>query len=293
MNSSADQYSSFNREFQQALRTAQQNMQPLVAARRQLNAELQRSLAPMIVAQARAREMAAAIQPQVPDLSAVQRQLDYIKGVLAPHLQEIEQAVASLPPRMREALLVLARHGWYFDDGMDFTTLWELRDALLNGDIGVAESQLCQYFEARVDSIESHAVGAFPERSHLIRSALTAHRDGSYDLSIPVLLAQIDGICKDTTDGYYFMKSGARPQTAAYVEAQTAGTWTKVMLSPLAEALPISMSANQRGDDFSGLNRHQVLHGESLDYGTKANGLKALSLLSYVSCVLGEVRSGA
>ena len=36
------------------------------------------------------------------------------------------------------------------------------------------------------------------------------------------------------------------------------------------------------------LNRHEVLHGESVDYGTEINSLKAISLLYYIASVLGE-----
>ena len=36
------------------------------------------------------------------------------------------------------------------------------------------------------------------------------------------------------------------------------------------------------------LNRHQVLHGEVVDYGTEENSLKAISLLNYCATVLPE-----
>jgi hypothetical protein len=57
------------------------------------------------------------------------------------------------------------------------------------------------------------------------------------------------------------------------------------ILSPLAETLPINASENERPRNFNGLNRHMVLHGESLDYGSKVNSLKAISLVNYVSCL--------
>ena len=58
------------------------------------------------------------------------------------------------------------------------------------------------------------------------------------------------------------------------------------MLSPLAESLSISMSKHERPEGFDGLNRHMVLHGESLDYDTRENSLKAISLIGYVGRVL-------
>ena len=58
----------------------------------------------------------------------------------------------------------------------------------------------------------------------------------------------------------------------------------KVLFSLLVdEALPLWASEYRRGDDFCGLNRHMVLHGESIDYGTKKNSLKTISLINYVT----------
>jgi hypothetical protein len=58
------------------------------------------------------------------------------------------------------------------------------------------------------------------------------------------------------------------------------------LLSPLAQTLPIGASERQRNEEFIGLNRHMVLHGESLNYGNKINSLKAISLINYVAHVL-------
>ena len=51
---------------------------------------------------------------------------------------------------------------------------------------------------------------------------------------------------------------------------------------------PLIMARNERPGDFTELNRHQVLHGEVVDYGTEENSLKAISLLNYCATVLPE-----
>ena len=45
----------------------------------------------------------------------------------------------------------------------------------------------------------------------------------------------------------------------------------------------------ERGDPFVGLNRHQVLHGESVDYDTEQNSLKAISLLTYLRWIFNKI----
>jgi hypothetical protein len=48
-------------------------------------------------------------------------------------------------------------------------------------------------------------------------------------------------------------------------------------------------AARATGEAFSALNRHQVMHGESWDYGTEINSLKAFSFLAFVGKHLPEV----
>jgi hypothetical protein len=49
------------------------------------------------------------------------------------------------------------------------------------------------------------------------------------------------------------------------------------------------LAAQASGESFTALNRHQVMHGESSDYGTEINSLKAFSFLVCVGAHLPAV----
>lgn len=49
------------------------------------------------------------------------------------------------------------------------------------------------------------------------------------------------------------------------------------------------IAVQQSGRSFTALNRHQVMHDESSDYGTEINSLKAFSLLVFVGLHLPTV----
>lgn len=254
---------------------------------------LENALGPIIAAQQQWRKMAESVRlPPInlPDLSPIARQvIDFQKTfqeLVGPAFQQLHQGFQELPARTQEALLILGQHGWYMDPGMSLASLWELKSALSEGNIAEAEAALVEYFEERIGEIEESITRKFPHRSHLISSAFGAHRRGEYVLSIPVLLAQVDGICKETVDQYLFMREDKKPSTAVYVARIAADAYMAALLSPLAEVLPISASMKERPKGFSELNRHTVLHGESVDYGSKVNGLKAISLVNYVAHVL-------
>lgn len=74
-----------------------------------------------------------------------------------------------------------------------------------------------------------------------------------------------------------------RPKVLAYAVEFAGSQIARAFLAPLESEMTIALSEKGRPQGFTGLNRHMVLHGESVDYGTKENGLRAISLLNYMS----------
>lgn len=228
----------------------------------------------------------------------LQRFGDWAKSIserIAPVLIEMAVAFQEMPPRLQSALLTLGESGWYLDGEQGMSELWDLEALLLDGKVAEVDLILTQHYEERLSDIESYLVKALPNREKILRVVFSAHRRGEFELSVPVLLAQSDGICKDLTGYQLFMKAGSKPQVAQYV-AIASDAVSAAMLSPLSEILPINASEKERNLRIKGqssvtwqeLNRHLVLHGESLDYGTQVNSLKAVSLITYLVSFLGK-----
>ena len=267
----------------------QKYLQPIVEPQQ----AFQKALEPILREQERWKSIVHSIElPKIalPDLSPLTKQAEEfrrsIEGLISPAFEELQRSFRELLPRTQEALILLGTHGWYLDLEMPLPGLWELKKALSDGNVAEAEHALVEYFEGRTDEIEKSIVERFPKRQKLITAAFNAHRRQEYELSIPVLLAQTDGICKEVVNENLFLKHNKKPRTAIYVEQVAADTYRAALLSPLAQTLPIGASEHERDEGFSELNRHMVLHGESLDYGNKINSLKAISLINYVAHVL-------
>jgi len=205
-----------------------------------------------------------------------------------PEIKRLQKYFSNLPECTQAALLKLGEYGWYFDLRLSILEIQDLVDALSDGNIEEAESALVEHFENSLHEIEEDISKKFPLREKLIKAAFNAYRRQEYDLAIPVLLAQADGICKEATGKYLFIKERGRtrPEIASYVDQVDEGSYEAALLSPLTKTLPVNASTRERADAFNALNRHQVLHGESLDYGSKINGLKAISLINYVAWIL-------
>lgn len=215
--------------------------------------------------------------------SLVEYQSQQIENLIIPAFIKLAESYQSYPSLIQTALMVLGNHGWFFDLEMPLPFLWELEKALENDNRADAEAALVEYFRERLPSIEKWLNEKFSHRTKIIGAAFKAHAHGDYELSIPVFLAQSDGICYEVIKHYLFKRKDRKPSTAEYVETIASDTFRSALLFPFSHPLPISAPKHERGEFFNELNRHQVLHGEVLDYGTEINSLKSISLLNYVA----------
>lgn len=199
----------------------------------------------------------------------------------------IHAYIKEWPERNWDVLRTLAQHGWYLDPEMVFTAGKEFADFFTNGKVEEANEQLCDYFDAHCDEIEASLTVQFPTRARLLHSAFEAHRRGQFALSIPVFLAQADGICQEITGAQLYSQRDGLPKVASTPALATVDSFTRVLLTPIVESMPISASQTERGAlGRPVFNRHAVLHGESVDYDSRPNGCRAISFLVFVAWVL-------
>ncbi|MGP1680647.1 MAG: hypothetical protein ACTS6J_26280 [Burkholderiales bacterium] len=192
----------------------------------------------------------------------------------------MEEDKARFPGEMR----IMAEHGWYVQPRMTPRQHREICRALAETRTAEVEAALVNYFEAELEEIEKTLCRNTPNRARLLRSAFAAHRRKDFAASIPLMLAQADGICRDYTGGHLFAD---RKTLQAWVKA---GKPSMLMyFAALVEVTPIIASEKVRASNPVAFNRHAIMHGESIDYDSEANGARAVSLLVYIDWVLGEI----
>lgn len=201
---------------------------------------------------------------------------------LAEDMAAIARMFDKYPDKMREGLVAMSRSGWYLDGDMGMSDPIRFKQAMEDGRDVDAEMQMVTHFEDRIAGIRAELVTAYPHRREILDAAFDAHLNGQYLMSIPVLFTQVDGICLDVANAYFFMGK-EREKVLAYLVEIAGSEISRAFLAPLESNMTVTLSGKARPEGFTGLNRHMVLHGESVDYGTKANGLRAISLLNYIS----------
>lgn len=181
----------------------------------------------------------------------------------------------------KTALGLLAEKGWFFNPEIPVSILHEIGSRIRENPDKVWD-WLDDFFRNHLDSVEQRLLISYPKRARVLTDAFRAHRRGEYSLSIPVFLSQADGVFSEIFPQKSLFMCRKRESAISTHTLQTEEGWTEVFLYPLSLSLPLWMPESQRGESFSGLNRHQVLHGESVDYDTERNSLKAVSLLGYL-----------
>lgn len=210
---------------------------------------------------------------------------------LAPVFVEIVQNLRAPPDRMESALLQLANRGWYADPEIPAGALLKLAAALDNPSNDVSDV-LCSWVDAKAVEIESRLCSDFPLRARVLQQAFLAHNEGRYALSIPVFLAQADGICQDLHGVQLYARRNGEMALGGKLEPIGRGFGQALMLAPMLTPLPIVAHSKDRKSGSDDLNRHAILHGESTGYDTKENGCKAIAFIRYAAWALCECGRG-
>ncbi len=182
---------------------------------------------------------------------------------------------------------VLAEHGWYLPLTSSIFQAHNWANYISEDKSLVCiDQQIINLIDRHQQELYEELISNFPERKDLIESALKAHHNKDYNLSIPVFLSQSDGICKKITG--YAMFSGSYkensekhiPNTRKWAKQQSIDSLYVAFLEPLKTK--VGFNKHESKEDYIGYTRHSVLHGKSLDYGTEVNSYKAMCLLFYI-----------
>lgn len=201
-------------------------------------------------------------------------------------LSRTQERMTQVPGEIRELSVNFAKRGWYVWLDMPFTFLYSLRAGLKQRHFEAVDAAMARYFKSEGRRIESCIIEAFPKRKTILSASFRAHRREDYALAVPVFLSQADGICAELIGvGFYSRKKGV-PRTASAVARLMEDEFMSSILEPLRVAGALNAFEDERHQYPDVLNRHEVLHGKSIDYATALNSFRAFSLLAYLASVL-------
>ncbi|SDI36424.1 hypothetical protein SAMN05216588_115107 [Pseudomonas flavescens] len=212
--------------------------------------------------------------------------------------KKVHRASELLPSRAQATMQRCAEKGWFFSWHMSLANLVKLLSELEQLEDEDIDSYFVEFHRNNFDFLTKSIISATPNREAVLNAAFSALQRANaedYYLSIPVLLAQADGILAEIT------KSNSPLQRNAEGAKKWANTITgeisKASIYPIfhIDKYDLLIGGKQReefeksGSTFTALNRHQILHGEVWNYGTEVNAFKAFSFLCFVTLQLHSV----
>jgi hypothetical protein len=197
---------------------------------------------------------------------------------IAEGFQRIQQA----PPA---DIRILANHGWFISFWhTPITELTSVAMLFTGGETEAGHDAMCRHFSEVLDEIAMELTKRHPDRTLILNKAIRAHRDENYELSVPVFLTQADGIANEMLGvSVYTRHDGKRKKMEEAIEQLDPKGIEDPMLRLILGDLPLTASTDS--DDYctDSLNRHAIIHGLDVSYGTKLNSFRALSWLQYAS----------
>lgn len=205
--------------------------------------------------------------------------------------EEIGKRLNENSEKTPKDVLLIAQHGWFIDLDSESSLTFNVADEIKKGELDAANTLLIEYYKDNLERIFQKLIQRHSNRKEIITQIFHGFQEGYYSLIIPSVLSQVDGICFDFTKKKFFIKDRENkylPQVTSVLEDYVE-TYLSLYLSPLQHQTPIMVREKEINTFPCHLNRHEILHGVNVDYGTEINCLKVISLLKYLSDLLTDL----
>ena len=207
---------------------------------------------------------------------------------------KIQKSIQEIAERLKEYIektpgyyLLIARHGWFIEIDSELSFPSKIANKIQIGSIEEADELLVNYYKENLVRIFEDLYRRHPNRKEIFYQIFESFRNRHYSILITCVLSQVDGVCFDFTKKKFFIKE--RKNYLPEVTNELVGKHLDIFLSPLQNNTPIIAQEKDLDQFPCRLNRHEILHGISTDYGTEINSLKVISLLKYISDLLIEL----
>ncbi|WP_345978544.1 hypothetical protein [Sulfurimonas sp. HSL3-2] len=198
-------------------------------------------------------------------------------------LQFVQRIIEKVNKKFEFIPSIAENFNWYVEPSIELTALKELFKSY-NDETRVNEI-LIKHYKENTTRILDDLKEKFPHRSNILEEIFFAHNNGFYYLSCIAFMTQVDGVVYDFSDGKNYFhgtrESNFFEETRARLNSldiESAGLYFLKQL--FNNELPIRIGPKKRTLEFEHMNRHQMLHGETTNFNTEINSLKALSLLA-------------
>lgn len=218
--------------------------------------------------------------------------------------KELDDQMTSYAPT-RDLALKLAERGWFLTrlETIGFhSAAFDLIKEDKNDDVDLLFKM---YIDEEIDILQNRLRSRYADLEDLIIQGFECHKNKMFYVSIPAFLILAEHICnyivseingestrnllfntdrRAKDQGFSQGSSGIRVNTEKHFD-QIERKYSFNSHIPLLEKHFFNQDSS-----LNPHSRHGILHGESKDYGTELNSLKAICFMNYVDQTLAELK---
>ncbi|WP_454863711.1 hypothetical protein [Pseudomonas hormoni] len=204
-------------------------------------------------------------------------------------LAKVIEAAQLWQQARKEDVIVMADNGWY-PNWLTFFYTPEKETSSI-------DELMSMHLNENWDDITQKILELCQNRKHILEVAFDLHKSGNYIASIPLFLAQADGICCESLKSFLFAGNQTEEKIKELLDNGQIETsiLTNILLEPfkLKNHHNAGISKHSHQAKSKAPNRNGILHGHRrhMDYGTETNSLKCFSLLSFIAYSTKEIIS--
>lgn len=194
-------------------------------------------------------------------------------------LEEVFKKLFEFAKNFQKLPFISKNFNWYIEPLIKLRLLKKLFQEYENEK--QVDEILSKHYRKNIKRIFNDLKNTFKNRSGIFDEIFYAHKKKLYYLSSIALMTQIDGIVYDFFNGKNYFHGDFFKNKIQMLEKREKTVGLCFLKQLFNNELPIKLSTVERKKilEFEHINRHQVVHGETTDFNTEINSLKALSLL--------------
>lgn len=214
-------------------------------------------------------------------IAALSEQIDESNRRFSVNLAEMAKNMVRFQEGFPEQIRILAQNGWFISSWhTPLAAIYPAADLFRTGSVTEGHKQMCAHFSRFRKDIEDALTKSFPDRRRILQKAFQAHDAGDYELSVPVFLAQADGIAERILGAsIYSRKRDLVNRVGDLITNIAREELEDSLLRVALEPLPLTASTGSPAYRPGALNRHEILHGINTEYATELNSYRAISWL--------------
>lgn len=191
-------------------------------------------------------------------------------------LGDFKIAYKNLKENQKKLAKKMIDNGWYFTEELPIDV-----NELLECDNKSFNISMSYFFEEQLEDIHKLVSECFPHRKRILNKCFLSHKNKDYEVCIPTMLAQADGISYDIFNKFLFNKKEGIPLT----KGQTKIKFDESSFGDIPYYIQLSVigQLNENCDYPKYFNRHMVMHGKDTNYARKVNSLRCISILNFLA----------